>query len=188
VNFYLWGGSDKINEDVDNDIGARVNDLYGITLNRVPLGDTADAVNLVLNEIEAGQTSGGSVDMIWINGENFRTLKDADALLETWSEALPNAVFVNWDDPAVANDFGQPVEGSESPWGHAQFVFEFNTALVGDTPPDSFEALETWVGENPGLFTYPAIPDFTGSVFLRHLFYWAAGGSGPFALRPGCVR
>jgi len=180
VNFYLWGGSDKINEDVDNDIGARVSELYGITLNRVPLGDTADAVNLVLNEIEAGQTSEGSVDMIWINGENFRTLKDADALLETWSEALPNSVFVNWDDPAVANDFGQPVEGSESPWGHAQFVFEFNTALVGDTPPDSFEALQTWVSENPGLFTYPAIPDFTGSVFLRHLFYWAAGGSAPF--------
>ncbi|NOX29056.1 MAG: ABC transporter substrate-binding protein [Actinobacteria bacterium] len=181
VNFYLWGGSDKINADVDNDIGAQVSELFGVTLNRVPLGDTADAVNLVLNEIEAGQTTGGSVDMIWINGENFRTLKDADALLAAWSEALPNAVFVNWDDPSVANDFGQPVEGTESPWGHAQFVFEFNTELVGDVAPDSFEGLQTWIHENPGLFTYPAVPDFTGSVFLRHLFYWAAGGSEAFA-------
>ncbi len=181
VNFYLWGGSDKINADVDNDIGAQVSELFGVTLNRVPLGDTADAVNLVLNEIEAGQTTGGSVDMIWINGENFRTLKDADALLAAWSEALPNAVFVNWDDPSVANDFGEPVEGTESPWGHAQFVFEFNTELVGDVAPDSFEDLQAWIHENPGLFTYPAVPDFTGSVFLRHLFYWAAGGSEAFA-------
>ena len=181
VNFNLWGGSDTINTNVDNDIGARVKELFGVTLNRVPLADTADAVNLVLNEIEAGQNTGGSVDMIWINGENFRTLKTADALIPGWAELMPNAVNVNWDDPAVANDFGEPVNGSESPWGHAQFVFEYNTALVGDTPPRSFEELQTWVHDNPGLFTYPAVPDFTGSVFLRHLFYWAAGGSEAFA-------
>jgi len=61
------------------------------------------------------------------------------------------------------------------------FVFEFNTELVGDVAPDSFEDLQAWIHENPGLFTYPAVPDFTGSVFLRHLFYWAAGGSEAFA-------
>ena len=180
VNFNLWGGSDTINTNVDNDIGARVQELFGITLNRVPLADTADAVNLVLNELEAGQDSDGSVDMIWINGENFRSLKEADALIPGWSELIPNSAVVDWDDPAVANDFGLPVEGSESPWGHAQFVFEYNTEVVGETPPESFEELQTWVQDNPGLFTYPAVPDFTGSVFLRHLFYWVAGGSEPF--------
>ena len=40
--------------------------------------------------------------------------------------------------------------------------------------------MQTWVHENPGQFTYPAIPDFTGSVFVRHLFFWAAGGPEPF--------
>ena len=180
VNFHLWGGDDTINSNVDTDIGDRVSDLFGITLNRVPLADTADAVNLVLNEIEAGRTEDGSVDMIWINGENFRTLKEADAVFLDWSESIPNSAVVDWDDPAVANDFGEPVDGAESPWGHAQFVFEFNTALVGETPPQTFEDLQQWVHDNPGLFTYPAIPDFTGSVFLRHLFYWAAGGSDDF--------
>ena len=33
-----------------------------------------------------------------------------------------------------------------------------------------------WVKENPGRFTYPAPPDFNGSVFVRHVFYYAAGG------------
>ncbi|MBL8164526.1 MAG: ABC transporter substrate-binding protein, partial [Anaerolineae bacterium] len=88
--------------------------------------------------------------------------------------------FVDWSDPALAFDFGYPVEGYESPWGHAQFVFEYNTALVGEEPPTSFEALAEWAAANPGLFTYPAIPDFTGSVFVRHVFYWVAGGPEPF--------
>lgn len=180
VNFNLWGGSDKINTDVDNDISARVEELFGVNVNRVPLAGTADAVNIVLNEIEAGVDDEGSVDLIWINGENFRTLKEADAVILDWAELMPNSVIVDWDDPAVANDFGLPVQGSESPWGHAQFVFEYNTALVGDTPPTSFEEIQTWASENPGLFTYPAIPDFTGSVFLRHVFYWVAGGPEAF--------
>ncbi|MBK8023886.1 MAG: ABC transporter substrate-binding protein [Chloroflexi bacterium] len=179
VNWHMWGGSDKINSDVDNDIGARVQELYGVTLNRVPLVDTADVVNKILDESAAGVTT-GTVDLIWINGENFRTLKEAELLYGPWSESIPNARYVDWSDPAIAFDFGTPVEGYESPWGHAQFVMEYNTDLVGEEPPKTFEALAEWAAANPGLFTYPAIPDFTGSVFVRHVFFWAAGGPEPF--------
>lgn len=179
VNWYMWGGSDKINTDVDHDIGDRVKEMYGVTLNRVPLNDTADAVNKILDE-SAAKVDKGSIDLIWINGENFRTLKDAKLLWGPWSESIPNAQYVNWKDPALAYDFGVPVEGYESPWGHAQFVMEYNTALVGDKPPTTFEDLAKWIHAHPGLFTYPAIPDFTGSVFVRHVFYWAAGGPEPF--------
>ncbi|MEM7797704.1 MAG: ABC transporter substrate-binding protein [Chloroflexota bacterium] len=179
VNWHMWGGSDTINTNVDNDIGAEVLELYGVTLNRVPLVDTADAVNKILDESTAGVDE-GTIDLIWINGENFKTLAEADLLYGNWAEGIPNARFVNWEDPALAFDFGYPVEGRESPWGHASFVFEYNTVLVGDNPPTTFEDLAAWTEENPGLFTYPAIPDFTGSVFVRHLFYWAAGGPEPF--------
>ena len=179
VNWFMWGGDDIINTNVDNDIGDAVAEQFDVTLNRVPVSDTADAVNQVLDESAAGVTTDGSVDLIWINGENFRTLKDADLLYGPWAEDLPNAEYVPWDDPAMANDFGTPVEGYESPWGHAQFVFHYDSADVAE-PPTTFEALQQWIHENPGLFTYPAIPDFTGSVFVRHLFYWAAGGPEPF--------
>jgi putative spermidine/putrescine transport system substrate-binding protein len=179
VNWHMWGGSDKINSDVDNDIGARVQELYGITLNRVPIVDAADVVNKILDEGAAGDSE-GTVDLIWINGENFRTLAEAELLYGPWAESIPNARYVDWEDPAIAFDFGYPVNGYESPWGHAQFVMEYNTALVGEEPPKTFEALAEWVEANPGLFTYPGIPDFTGSVFLRHVFYWVAGGPEPF--------
>lgn len=179
VNWHMWGGDDKINTDVDNDIGARVQELYGVTLNRVPLADTADAVNKLLDEA-AADVETGTIDLIWINGENFRTLKDAELLWGPWSESIPNARFVDWSDPSFAFDFGVAVDGFESPWGHAQFVIEYNTDIVGEEPPTSFEELAEWIHANPGMFTYPAIPDFTGSVFVRHLFYWAAGGPEPF--------
>ena len=179
VNFFMWGGDDKINTDVDTDIGQRVLELYGITLNRVPVGDTAEVVNKLIDESSANVET-GTVDLTWINGENFRTLKDASLLYGPWSESIPNAGYVNWSDPALAFDFGVAVDGYESPWGHAQFVIEYNTDLVGEEPPTTFEDLQAWIHANPGLFTYPAIPDFTGSVFVRHLFYWAAGGPEPF--------
>lgn len=178
VNWFMWGGSDTINTNVDNDIGAVVKERFNITLNRVP-ADAADFVNQVLDEAAAGKDEGGSIDLMWINGENFATLKQADLMYGPWSESLPNAIYVDWTDPAIANDFGVPVEGLESPWGHAQFVMEYDTAFVDDAPT-TFEDLRTWIKENPGRFTYPAIPDFTGSVFIRHLFYWAAGGPEPF--------
>lgn len=177
VTWWMWGGSDKINTDVDNDIGEIVKERYGITLNRVPNGAEL-FVDQVLNEAAAGVEE-GAIDLMWINGENFRTLREADLLYGPWAESIPNAQYVNWDDPALAFDFGYPVDGYESPWGAAQFVMEYNSDLV-ESPPATFEALAEWINENPGLFTYPAIPDFTGSVFVRHLFYWAAGGPEPF--------
>lgn len=179
VNWYMWGGDDVLNQNVDTYIGDPLLEQYGVTLNRVPIEDTADAVNQVLNEAASGVEDDGSIDLIWINGENFRTLKDADLLYGPWAEDLPNAQYVPWGNPAIDSDFGTPVEGYESPWGHAQFVFHYNTELVPE-PPTTFEDLQDWIHANPGLFTYPAIPDFTGSVFVRHLFYWAAGSPDVF--------
>jgi len=178
VNWFMWGGSDIINTNADHDIGERVKERYNITLNRVPAGPE-EFVPLILDEA-AASVEHGSIDLVWINGENFRTVRDADVLYGPWAESIPNARYANWEDPALAFDFGYPVEGYESPWGHAQFVMEYNTALVGNEPPTTFEELAEWIHENPGLFTYPAIPDFTGSVFIRHIFYWAAGGPEPF--------
>lgn len=56
-------------------IGAALEEECGVTLNRVPLTDTADAVNLILSEKEAGVTGRGDMDLVWINRANFRTMK-----------------------------------------------------------------------------------------------------------------
>lgn len=182
VNFYMWGGSDRINSYVSSWVGARAKP-FGIKINRVPLTDTVDAVNKVLGEKQAGRTKNGSVDLIWVNGENFRTGKQARIWHCGYVNVLPNGRYVNWKDPSVANDFGTPVDGCEVPWGRAQFALVYNSDRV-KTPPTTMAGLLSWIRSNPGRFTYPAPPDFTGSVFVRHVFYHAAGGFksllGPF--------
>jgi putative spermidine/putrescine transport system substrate-binding protein len=132
-------------------------------------------VNKVLGEKEAGRHSGGSVDLVWINGENFRTMRQGELLYGPWAQFLPNGRYVNGNDPSVVNDFGYPVEGYESPYGKAQFVMIYDSARVAE-PPRSIPALLDWIRANPGLFTYAAPPDFTGSAFVRHICYHTAGG------------
>jgi putative spermidine/putrescine transport system substrate-binding protein len=128
----------------------------------------------VLGEQQAGNNDKGSVDMIWINGENFKTMKQAKLLFCGYTDKLPNNQYVNWDDPAVANDFGEPVVKCEVPWNRAQIAMIYNSDNV-KTPPKNMAAFLDWVKANPGRFTYPAPPDFTGSAFVRHIFYYASG-------------
>jgi putative spermidine/putrescine transport system substrate-binding protein len=183
VTWFMWGGSDTINAYVSDHIGAILQRDYDITLNRVPITDAADVVNLVLTEKEAGIAEGGAVDLIWINGENFRSMKQADLAFCGYTGLLPNDTLVNWNNPAIANDFGVPVDGCEVPWNTVQFAFAHDSALVPE-PPRDMAALLDWIKANPGRFTYPAPPDFTGSAFVRHVFLHAAGGPesllGPF--------
>ncbi|MBL4810886.1 MAG: ABC transporter substrate-binding protein [Rhodobacteraceae bacterium] len=175
VNFFLWGGADNINQYISETIGGILADEYGITLNRVGLTDTADAVNIVLSEKEAGVNDAGAVDMIWINGVNFRTMAQGGLAWCGYPDLLPNNALVNWDNPAIANDFGLPVAGCEIPWSGAQFAFAHNSATLTE-PPRDIAALLDWVRDNPGQFTYPAAPDFNGAAFVRHVFYHVAGG------------
>ena len=183
VNFFMWGGSDTINQYVSGHIGGILKADYGITLNRVGVADAVEVVNIVLSEKEAGVTDAGTVDMIWINGENFRSMKQADLAFCGYTDMLPNNALINWANPAIANDFGVPVDGCEVPWNTAQFAFAHDSATTPN-PPKSIPDLIAWVKANPSRFTYPAPPDFTGSVFVRHVFYHAAGGAdtllGPF--------
>lgn len=183
VNFFLWGGADNINRYVSGYVADILRDEYDITLNRIGVSDAVEVVNLVLGEKEAGNTDRGAVDLIWINGENFRTMKQGGLVWCGYTETLPNNALIDWDNPAIANDFGVPVEGCEVPWNRAQFAFAHDSART-EAPPRSIPDLIAWVADNPGAFTYPAPPDFIGSVFVRHVFYHAAGGVdsllGPF--------
>ncbi|MCQ3973746.1 MAG: ABC transporter substrate-binding protein [Anaerolineae bacterium] len=175
VNWYMWGGQDNINTWVTGSVADALKKQYDVTLNMVPIADTVEAVNKVLGEKEAAQDSVGSVDLIWINGENFRTLRQADLLYGPFAQYLPNTRYVNWDDPSVSSDLGLPVKGYESPYGKAQFVMIYDSAKVAQ-PPATLDGLIEWIRANPGKFTYPAPPDFTGTAFIMHLCYSTAGG------------
>jgi putative thiamine transport system substrate-binding protein len=177
VYFNAWAGSERINDYIDW-IGERVSAEYGITLTHVKLADTADAVARVLAEKAAGRTSGGSVDLIWINGENFAAMKAQSLLFGPFAESLPNYQWVdNLGKPTTRVDFTVPVDGLEVPWGMAQIVFLHDTARVSE-PPRSMAALLAWAETHRGRFTYPAPPDFTGSTFLKQALYGLAANPG----------
>lgn len=182
VNWWMWGGSDTINAFVNEYMANELKDQYNITLNQVPVAGPTEFINQVLGEKDAGVDDAGAVDIMWINGENFRTMKEADLLYGPFSEVVPSGFNYDWTDASIANDFGYPVEGYEIPWSGAQVVLEYDTEKV--EPLADMGALVEWVKENPGLFTYPAPPDFTGSVWVRMMCYYATGGFeqflGPF--------
>lgn len=172
VRFYMYGGMNNVNDWIDSVVSSAVKDKYGITIERVPMSAPV-FMNKMLAEKSAGKTQ-GSIDLLWINGENFKNARKADLLEGPVTQLLPNyAQYVNPDE--AATDFGYPVEGYEAPYGRAQFVFEFDSARTPN-PPASFVELKEWVKANPGRFTYPSPPDFTGSAFIRQVFYAVTGG------------
>ncbi|MCJ2543144.1 ABC transporter substrate-binding protein [Thermostichus vulcanus] len=180
VNWAMWSGSEAINGFVDGWVKTQLRERYDIRLNRIPLTDTVEAVNKVIGEVQAGLRSGGSIDLIWINGNNFRTLKQGDLLYGPFAEKLPSLEFYNPDD--IATDFGLPIEGYSAPYTGNYFVMAYNAERVPN-PPRSYAELLTWAEANPGRFTYVAPPDFHGSRFLLGAFYGVTGGyaqySGP---------
>jgi putative thiamine transport system substrate-binding protein len=170
VYWHAWGGDTKINDFIAF-IGAQAQTRYGVTLEHVKLASTADAVARVLAERDAGQTTGGAVDLIWINGENFAAMKAQGLLHGPFATGLPNWPLVDTaGKPATVTDFTLPSEGYESPWAMAQFVFEYDSAKLPE-PPKTLAALADWAQANPGRFTYPQPPDYLGLTFLKQVLY-----------------
>jgi putative spermidine/putrescine transport system substrate-binding protein len=172
VSFYMWGGSSIINKWIDTYVGGELKKEYDITLERIPM-DASIFVNKLLTEKQAGKEE-GTIDLLWINGENFKNAMEASLLFGPFTSKLPN--FNEYvDEKSVEFDFGYPTNGYEAPYGRAQFVFEYDSARLKQQP-DTYEKLFLWVKQNPGRFTYPQPPDFTGSAFIRQVFYAVTGG------------
>ena len=172
VRFFMFGGFANVNKWIDAYVAPEMKKRFNITVQRIPM-DAAVFMNKLITE-KAAKKKKGSIDLLWINGENFKTARQADLLFGPFADKLPN--YKKYVDPnTVKFDFGYPVEGYEAPYGRAQFVFEYDPNRLPD-PPRSFAALREWIKNNPGRFTYPQPPDFTGSAFIRQVFYAVTGG------------
>jgi putative spermidine/putrescine transport system substrate-binding protein len=180
VNWAMWGGSDKINAYADQWIAEWLQKNYEITLNRVPLTDTVEAVNKVLGEVQAGLKSGGTIDLIWINGENFRTMKQGDLLFGPFTDKLPATQYYDLNNAAVTSDFGLPIDGYEAPYTGSYYIMARDSAKVNRAPTNYQELLD-WAKANPGRFAYVAPPAFDGSRFLLTTLYATTGGYQQYA-------
>ena len=166
VFWNAWGGDERINAYIAW-VGTRVAEDHGVTLRHVKLTDTGEAVSRVLAEKTAGRADGGTIDLIWINGENFAAMKAQDLLYGPFVEQLPNHALIDFEGkPTTLVDFTVPTDGLEAPWGMAKFNFIFDSARI-QSPPQNAAALAVWSAMNRSRFTYPAPPDFLGSTFLK---------------------
>jgi putative thiamine transport system substrate-binding protein len=180
VYFHAWGGSAQANGFIAW-VGERVSEDHGVSVEHVKLADTADAVSRVVAERAAGRDAGGAVDLIWINGPNFASMKEQGLLYGPWVEDLPNWSLTDpGTNAALTTDFTVPTEGLEAPWAMAQIVFWHDTARVPD-PPRSMAALADWAAANPGRFAFPQPPDFLGATFLKQALVELAPGASVLA-------
>ena len=173
VAFYGWGGDENRNKWLNGTVADYLKKNYDIEFEYVGM-DINDILAKLTSEKEAGEEN-GTIDMIWINGENFYTAKDNGLLYGPFTDKLPGMeAYIDADDPETLNDFCKPIDGFEAPYAKAQMVM-YNDSAVSPETPASAEELMEYAKKYPGKVTYPALPDFTGSAFVRNIIYETCG-------------
>ncbi|MFT5808265.1 MAG: putative thiamine transport system substrate-binding protein [Moritella dasanensis] len=176
VYFYAWGGSPEINNYL-RWADKRLNSEYGVRLKHVKVGDIAEAITRLSAEKTAKKNSNGSVDMVWVNGENFKSMKRYDLITDSFATQLPNWQYVDKTLP-VDNDFSEPTLGLEAPWGVGQLVFIYDTQTLTN-PPASFNDLLAYAVKHPNKLSYPKPPSFHGTSFLKAALLELASNNAP---------
>lgn len=166
--FNAWGGSQEIN-DYLRWVSDQVKQKYDINLHHVKVTDIAETTSRLIAEKAAGKNQSGSVDMVWINGENFKSMKQNQLLFGPFIHDLPNWKFVDKNLP-IENDFSEPTLGLEAPWGIGQLVFIYDKKKLVN-PPTSAKALLAYAQAHPGTITYPKPPQFHGTSFLKAILF-----------------
>lgn len=177
VNWFHWGGSNELNTWIDQVVKPEMAKL-GVNLKTTRVTDTRNAVDLVVADNASGKGLGrGSVDLIWINGENFYTLATQNLLFGGFADKLPNSknFFFDPKDPRSRlniTDFGFPTGLQEIPWSGDQYICHIDTARLkpGDAPKTVAD-LEAWLRKTPGRFTYVKPPHFNGNTFVEQIMY-----------------
>lgn len=179
VNFMMWQGSPAINAYINNYVIPTVKEKYNIDL-QISGGQGPEIVQLVMGEKQADIKS-GQVDMVWINGETFFQLRKINGLWGPFVKQLPNAAYINMNDPFINTDFQQPVKGMEAPWSLNQFAIVYDSVSI-ENPPKNIPELSKYLERYPGTFTISN--DFTGMTFLKSLLAELGGSpnslDGPF--------
>ncbi|MGV2988086.1 ABC transporter substrate-binding protein [Vibrio sp. E150_011] len=166
VYFHAWGGSQEINRYLQW-AGKEIKQKYGVTFNHVKVTDIAETSARLLAEKAAGKNENGSVDMVWINGENFKSMKENQLLNGPFTHSLPSWQYVDKSLP-IDVDFSVPTDGYEAPWGVGQLVFIHDTETLRN-PPASYVEMLSYAQAYPGRLSYPKPPEFHGTSFLKSL-------------------
>ena len=183
VNWWMWAGDAAVNKYAAQWVAAKAKELYDIEVKFVAIKDTVENVNQVLNEKTAGKHTGGAVDLNWISSENLKTMKQGEMLFVNWPTQIPNAKYIDFDSPTISHQGALFVGNNCLAWSRYQYALVYDSAKVKGLPREgviTFKELAEWIKANPGKFTYPAPPDFTGRGILTSLIYEVSGEYEPW--------
>ncbi len=166
LTMMMWQGDPYINDYMQEYVQAALKEQFDITLH-ISAGQGSQIVSTLSTEKEINKPV-SDLDLLWINGETFYQLRQLDALLGPFTDKLPYAQYIDFENPFIAYDFQQPVAGYECPWGNVQMVLIYDSLRVPE-PPATMQAMEIWFRENPGKFTMPT--EFTGMTLLKAWLY-----------------
>ncbi len=172
VYFHAWGGSQEINRYLQW-TGEQLKNRYNVTLKHVKVSDISETTSRLLAEKAANKNNDGSVDIVWINGENFKSMKDHGLLYGPFVRQLPNWPLIDQSLP-IDVDFSVPTDGLEAPWGVGQLVFIYDSEKLNN-PPKSFGEMLSYAKAFPNRLTYPRPPEFHGTSFLKALLIELTG-------------
>ena len=169
VHFNAWAGSEQINAYIQW-VAGELQQRHGVKLRHVKISDAADVVKRVRAEKAAGRGAAeGTVDLVWINGENFAAMKREGLLGPPFAPALPNFRYVDTvGKPTTLEDFSVSTDGLESPWGMAQLTFFADSRRLPQ-PPQSTAELLALARQQPGRISYPRPPAFHGTTFVKQV-------------------
>ncbi|MDR3137246.1 MAG: ABC transporter substrate-binding protein [Coriobacteriales bacterium] len=168
VHYWSWAGSDVISGWYNNNLANYLKENYDVTLKLTGVADTVDTVTQISSEMQAGIAE-GSVDFLWVNGENFYTLMQANYLYGPFTQALPMNKLL---DPLNTNniyDTAVQIYGHEASWQSIYMVFTVDSAKVDFIPKNTDEFLE-FCKKYPGKVTYPDVFDYAGSTIISIFF------------------
>jgi len=166
LTMMMWQGDPYINKFMNQYVKLELKKRFKIDLEIVS-GQGTQIVSTMMTEKQAGKTE-SDIDMVWINGETFYQLRQLDVLFGPFTDKLPNAQYIDFENKFITYDFQEKVDGYECPWGNVQLALIYNSDKVKN-PPKTLDELEKWVRKNPYRFTIPN--EFTGMTLLKSWLY-----------------
>lgn len=175
VSWYGYGGDEVRNSWIKNTLAPALKEKYDVTLELVGM-DINDILTQLSGEMQTGVAE-GTIDFIWINGENFFSTKENGYLWGPFTSYPPNFNdYIDAQSPEVLYDFGSATEGYECPYGKAQMQMWVDSAKVDEgTLPKTPEEFLAFCQAHPGQVTYPEPGDFTGTAFISCLIAGVVG-------------
>ena len=183
VNWYMYGGDDTLNAFVTGYVADQLGKL-GVTMNQVKITDTGDASTRSSGRC---RPAGPATDRWTRSGSTGRTsppgCRPTSGPAGGTRPCRTRGSSTSPTPPSPTTS-AIPVNGCEAVWQQADSALVYDSAKLDSTDVASITTLFDWARANPGQFTYPAPPDFTGSMAVRTILYDAIGGpaslAGPF--------